>query len=52
MSYSSISIDELVRRWDRAPLPDLNMLDRDALVALIRAHQEELTAQQDELHSL
>jgi transposase len=37
---------------DRAPLPDLNTLDRDALVALIRAHQEELTAQQNELRSL
>jgi transposase len=37
---------------DRAPLPDLDILDRDALVALIRAHQEELTAQQDELRSL
>lgn len=37
---------------DRAPLPDLDMLDRDALVALIRAHQDELTAQQDELRSL
>jgi transposase len=37
---------------DRAPLPDLDILDRDALVALIRAHQEELTSQQDELRSL
>jgi transposase len=37
---------------DRTPLPDLDMLDRDALVALIRAHQDELTAQQDELRSL
>ena len=27
---------------DRAPLPDLDMLDRDALVALVHAHQEEL----------
>lgn len=27
---------------DCAPLPDLNTLDRDALVALVRAHQEEL----------
>ena len=27
---------------DRAPLPDLDTLDRDALVALLRAHQEEL----------
>jgi hypothetical protein len=36
---------------DRTPLPDLDMLDRDALVALIRAHQDELTAQQDELRS-
>ena len=37
---------------DRAPLPDLDTLDRDALVALIRAHQEELASQQDELRSL
>jgi transposase len=37
---------------DRAPLPDLTTLDRDTLVALIRIHQEELTAQQDELRSL
>jgi transposase len=37
---------------DRAPLPDLDMLDRDALVALLRAHQEELASQQDELRSL
>jgi transposase len=37
---------------DRAPLPDLDMLDRDALVALLLAHQEELTAQQNELRSL
>ena len=27
---------------DRAPLPDLDTLDREALLALIRAHQEEL----------
>jgi transposase len=27
---------------DRAPLPDLDSLDRDALVALVHAHQEEL----------
>jgi transposase len=37
---------------DRAPLPDLDMFDRDALVALLLAHQEELTAQQNELRSL
>jgi transposase len=37
---------------DHAPLPDLDALDRDALVALIRANQEELTAPQDELRSL
>jgi transposase len=37
---------------DRAPLPDLDMLDRDALVALLLAHQEELAAQQNELRSL
>jgi transposase len=37
---------------DRAPLPDRDMLDRDALVTLIRAHQDELTAQQDELRLL
>ena len=37
---------------DRASLPDLDMLDRDALVALLLAHQEELTAQQNELRSL
>jgi hypothetical protein len=27
---------------DRAPLPDLDSLDRDALVALVLSHQEEL----------
>jgi transposase len=27
---------------DRAPLPDLDSLDRDALLALVRAHQEKL----------
>ena len=27
---------------DRAPQPDLNLLDRDALLALVHAHQEEL----------
>jgi len=27
---------------DRAPLPDLDSLDRDALLALVRAHQERL----------
>jgi transposase len=37
---------------DRAPLPDLDTLDRDALVALLRVHQEELASQQDELRSL
>jgi transposase len=37
---------------DRAPLPDLDRLDRDALLALIRARQDELTAQQDDLRSL
>ena len=37
---------------DRASLPDLDMLDRDALVTLIGAHQDELTAQQDELRLL
>jgi transposase len=29
---------------DRAPQADLNMLDRDALVALVHAHQEELAS--------
>jgi transposase len=29
---------------DRAPQADLNMLDRDALVALVYAHQEELAS--------
>ena len=40
---------------DYAPLPDLNRLDRDALLALVRAQQEEreklgaiLRAQQEE----
>ena len=37
---------------DRAPLPDLDTLGRDALVALLRAHREELASQQDELRSL
>lgn len=35
----------------RAPLPDLDSLDRDALVALVLAHQEKLdslTATRDE----
>lgn len=35
-----------------APLPDLNSLDRDALLALIRAHQEKLDAREQELHRL
>jgi transposase len=29
---------------DRAPQPDLNLLDHDALVALVHAHQEELAS--------
>jgi hypothetical protein len=29
---------------DRAPLPDLESLDRDAQVALVRAHQAELAS--------
>jgi len=33
----------------RAPLPDLSSLDRDALLALIRADQEKLAAQEEEL---
>ena len=41
---------------DRAPLPDLNTLDREALVALVLAHQEELssllTARDEELRRL
>jgi DNA repair exonuclease SbcCD ATPase subunit len=37
---------------DRAPLPDLELLDREALLALIVRHQEELRAQEDELLSL
>jgi len=41
---------------DRAQLPDLDMLDREALKALIVAHQEELrsltTSHEDELRSL
>lgn len=37
---------------DRAPLPDLNSLDREALVALIRAHQEKLAAREEEVQRL
>ena len=37
---------------DRAPLPDLDSLDREALLALIVRHQEELRAHEDELLSL
>jgi transposase len=37
---------------DRAAAPDINHLDRDALVALIRAHQEELAAREEELQHL
>ena len=37
---------------DRAPLPDLHSLDRDALLALFLAQQEKLASQQDELRSL
>src|SRR5450755_4293157 len=41
---------------DRAQLPDLDMLDREALKALIVAHQEELrslaASHEDELRSL
>ncbi len=37
---------------DRASLKDLDTLDRDALLALVQAHQEELAAQQGELRSL
>jgi hypothetical protein len=37
---------------DRAPLPDLNNLDRDALVAMVLAHQVQLASQQDQLRSL
>ena len=29
---------------NRAPQPDLNLLDRDELVALVHAHQEELAS--------
>jgi transposase len=35
-----------------APLPDLNSLNRDALLALIRAHQEKLDAREQELQRL
>ena len=37
---------------ERAPLPDLDALDRDALLALFLAQQEKLASQQDELRSL
>jgi transposase len=37
---------------DRGPLPDLNSLDRDALVAMVLVHQVQLASQQDELRSL
>src|ERR1700734_707605 len=44
---------------DRAPLPDLNSLDRDALLALFRAQQEQrqkldqmLAARDEQLRSL
>lgn len=37
---------------DRAPLPDLNSLDREALVALIRAHQDKLAAREEEVQRL
>lgn len=37
---------------DGAPLPNLDWLDRDALVALLLAHQEALASQQGELRSL
>jgi transposase len=41
---------------DRAPLPDLDSLDREALLALLHAHQEELrslaASHEDELRSL
>src|SRR5579859_302575 len=36
----------------RAPLPDLNSLDRDSLLALIRTDQEKLAAQEEELRRL
>jgi transposase len=45
------AIDGLLRPWI-ALCCRIWILDRDALVALIRTHQEELTAQQDELRSL
>ena len=34
---------------DRAPLPDLNSLGREALLALIRAQEEEFAAQDAEI---
>jgi transposase len=37
---------------DRAPLPDLNSLGRDALLALIRAQEEEFAAQDAEIRRL
>ena len=37
---------------DRAPLPDLNSLGRDALLALIRAQEEEFAAQDAEIQRL
>jgi transposase len=37
---------------DRAPLPDLNNLDREALLALIRAQEEQFAAQAAELRRL
>jgi transposase len=37
---------------DAAPLPDLDTLDREALLALLVAHQVELRSHEDELRSL
>ena len=44
--------DAILPCMDRAAVPDINQLDRDALVALIRAHQEELAAREEELQHL
>jgi transposase len=37
---------------DAAPLPDFEALDRETLLALLVAHQEELRSHEDELRSL
>jgi len=44
--------DGILRSWIALHCRIWTCSDRDALVALIRSHQDELTAQQDELRSL